>query len=176
MQNSALIETREMSALSMATEGKVVEIQADETPNSKDEKEVDKGILTAMLTARKAVFIFFVSAYFRLVDLAFGLYNRLFVEPRCHAPFPMRTHPEDEIYFLSASEAARFIREGRLTSKELVEAYVSRVRAVNEVLNAVVYDCAMVEAMEQVAILKVPKCNEVTICALLGPHHRCLSS
>jgi hypothetical protein len=100
------------------------------------------------------MFTLLFRVYFRLVDFAYSFYNRLFNTARRHVTFPVRSRPADEIYFLSATEAARRIREGRLMSKELVEAYVNRVRVVNSELNAVVYDCGT-ECLKQVS--GVPK-------------------
>lgn len=112
--------------------------------------------LTPILTDRMpcfvhAIFIYLVHAYFHLVSLIFGFYNQLLNSsgPPCSVSFPNHACPEDAIYFLSATEAAKRIREGRLTSMELVTAYVNRIRSVNEQLNAVVHDCGG-EALGQV--------------------------
>lgn len=89
--------------------------------------------------------------YFRLVDIGFALYHRLFVPTPTpqHVSFPVRGRAEDEIYFLSATEAARAIREGRLTSSELVGAYLDRLQAVDGLVKAVVFELGE-EALAQV--------------------------
>src|SRR5215471_17111569 len=49
------------------------------------------------------------------------------------------SHQEDTVVIrLSASEIARRIAEGRLSSQEVVEAHIRRIEAVNPRLNAVV--------------------------------------
>lgn len=103
----------------------------------------------AMGLLRSALFTFLIHAYFYLVNIGFSLYVRLFIGPKKHVPFPVRTCPEEEIYFLSAVETARRIRGGQLASQQLVQAYVNRVRLVNPELNAVVFDL-FEEALEQV--------------------------
>ncbi|KAI1710244.1 amidase domain-containing protein [Ditylenchus destructor] len=47
---------------------------------------------------------------------------------------------EDPLLFISATEAARRIREGETTSSQLVNAYIERIGRVNGIINAVVQD------------------------------------
>lgn len=98
----------------------------------------------------RTVFTLLHYLYFHLVSAGFALRN--FFIPKRHAPFPVRGRAEDEIYFLSATEAARAIREGRLTSTELVEAYLDRVRTVEGLVKAVVFELGE-EALVQVSPL-----------------------
>lgn len=88
--------------------------------------------------------------YFCLVNIGFALRNCFYSKK--YVRFPMRSRAEDEIYFLSATEAARAIRENRLTSTELVGAYLNRVRAVDRLVKAVVFELGK-EAMAQVGCL-----------------------
>ena len=44
----------------------------------------------------------------------------------------------DEIYFLSACELARLIRMRELSAREVTEAHLARIEAVNSQVNAVV--------------------------------------
>src|ERR671929_2249997 len=57
----------------------------------------------------------------------------------------------DEIIYASASELARAIREGKVSSSEVVEAHLARIEEVNPKLNAVVHltaDVARARARE----------------------------
>lgn len=57
----------------------------------------------------------------------------------------------DDVTALSASEQARLIRNGELSSLEVVDAHIDRIEAVNPALNAVVvqrYEAARAEARE----------------------------
>jgi fatty acid amide hydrolase 2 len=66
----------------------------------------------------------------------------------------VQNHPDpamlmDEILLLSATELARRIREGELSSREAVQAHIGRIQQVNGQLNAVVQDrfeAALVES------------------------------
>lgn len=54
----------------------------------------------------------------------------------------------DELVLQSAVSLAKKIREGKVTSEEVVRAYADRIRAVNPVVNAVV-DSRLDEAVEE---------------------------
>ena len=82
--------------------------------------------------------------YFRAMNGLFWL---------CNAFFPRRIilPPENELLLIPAKEAARLIRLGKLSSAELVKAYITRVREVNPLINAMVkenFEQALKKAQE----------------------------
>jgi amidase len=64
-------------------------------------------------------------------------------------PIPLSTDATEEPIFMSATKLAELIRKKKISSEELVKAYVDRIEHVNYRLNAVVMECfdrAMKEA------------------------------
>ncbi|MEK6482423.1 amidase [Catalinimonas sp. 4WD22] len=57
-----------------------------------------------------------------------------------HSPF-LEKKADDELVFKSVAELAEMIRNRKLSSLELVDAYIDRIEKVNYRLNAVVMDC-----------------------------------
>ena len=55
--------------------------------------------------------------------------------------FAKSTDTTDELIYMSATKLAGMIREKKVSSSELVEAYIARQLAVNDKLNAVVMNC-----------------------------------
>src|SRR5690606_958328 len=51
------------------------------------------------------------------------------------------TDLEEDMIFMSATKLAELIRRKKLSSEELVKAYIERIEAVNYRLNAVVMEC-----------------------------------
>ncbi|XP_061710619.1 fatty-acid amide hydrolase 2-A-like [Cydia pomonella] len=63
----------------------------------------------------------------------------------------LRVPPPKPLHLRSATDLARAVRDGEMTSEELVAAFIERVKEVNPILNAVVderYASALVEAKE----------------------------
>lgn len=82
--------------------------------------------------------------YFCLVNLSFGALN-------CWKPKRIVEVPNEEaepLLYVSATEAASRIREGKLTSKRLIQTYIDRIKQVEPVLNAIVHSCYE-EALDQ---------------------------
>uniref|UniRef100_A0AC35UBP9 Amidase domain-containing protein n=1 Tax=Rhabditophanes sp. KR3021 TaxID=114890 RepID=A0AC35UBP9_9BILA len=70
--------------------------------------------------------------YFQFINVAFWIYNHF-------KKFENVTKPADNtLLLISATQAAAEIREKRLSSSELVEAYIERIASVNPIINAVV--------------------------------------
>ncbi|KAI6183878.1 hypothetical protein M3Y97_00536000 [Aphelenchoides bicaudatus] len=97
--------------------------------------------------------VFAVHLYYKIVKCAYFLIN-LFV-PRNVVPLPA---PEDEhLIFCSATDLAEKIRQGEVSATDLLETYVRRAEAVNEIVNAIVeknYDDARRAAKEVDEYLK----------------------
>ncbi|KAI3420078.1 hypothetical protein GPALN_003410 [Globodera pallida] len=86
---------------------------------------------------------FLADCYFALVGVVFGLINAF--KPVQHVSW----HNASELLFIPAHKAAEMIREGNLTSTDLVSAYISRLKEVNPLLNAFAhqnFDGALMEA------------------------------
>uniref|UniRef100_A0A914HLM5 Amidase domain-containing protein n=1 Tax=Globodera rostochiensis TaxID=31243 RepID=A0A914HLM5_GLORO len=86
---------------------------------------------------------FLADCYFALVGVIFGLINAF--KPVQHVSW----HNASELLFIPAHKAAEMIREGNLTSTDLVSAYISRLKEVNPLLNAFAhqnFDGALKEA------------------------------
>uniref|UniRef100_A0A914PVX0 Uncharacterized protein n=1 Tax=Panagrolaimus davidi TaxID=227884 RepID=A0A914PVX0_9BILA len=83
-----------------------------------------------------------------LSPIFFGFINFLF---ECYYFFQSRQivpSPEDELLLLSVTDAAELIRQRKLTSTKLISAYISRIKLVNPIINAVVED-NFVEAIKE---------------------------
>uniref|UniRef100_A0A915DDB6 Amidase domain-containing protein n=1 Tax=Ditylenchus dipsaci TaxID=166011 RepID=A0A915DDB6_9BILA len=94
----------------------------------------------------------FFRLYFPLFNFFYKIYQHILAGPRLHATFPVPSCAQDHIYFISATEAAGKIRDKQLTSRQLIEAYVTRMRLMNKVLNALVFDCGE-EALVQASLV-----------------------
>ncbi|KAL3125172.1 hypothetical protein niasHT_008522 [Heterodera trifolii] len=80
-----------------------------------------------------AVLRFLVNCYYMLVDAIFELINWF---------EPMQTvgwQNASQLLFIPAHQAAAMIREGNLTSVELITAYVDRLKEVNPMINAIAH-------------------------------------
>ncbi|KAJ1965350.1 Fatty-acid amide hydrolase 2 [Dipsacomyces acuminosporus] len=91
----------------------------------------------------------------RLVYLYISLYNKvpekLAAARRLAASEETSLDRYDPTLLLSATELARQIREGKLTSEAIVTAYIKRIRSVNPLINAMVadrFDEAIAEARD----------------------------
>ncbi|GMR54368.1 hypothetical protein PMAYCL1PPCAC_24563, partial [Pristionchus mayeri] len=72
--------------------------------------------------------------YFLVVNSAFSIYHALFTRRVCVPP------PADDLLQISASQAARMIRDKEISSLELISVYIRRIEEVNGFINAVVQD------------------------------------
>uniref|UniRef100_A0A1I7Y6Z9 Amidase domain-containing protein n=1 Tax=Steinernema glaseri TaxID=37863 RepID=A0A1I7Y6Z9_9BILA len=70
--------------------------------------------------------------YFNVVHVVFTVIN--YIYPRRIVP-----RPTNRILLLSATKLAEKIRNGELTSFEVINAYIARVEEVNPIINAMVY-------------------------------------
>ncbi|GMT29190.1 hypothetical protein PFISCL1PPCAC_20487 [Pristionchus fissidentatus] len=80
--------------------------------------------------------------YFCSVNALFTIYHTLFTTRVAVPP------PSDDLLQISASQAARMIRDNEISSLDLVEAYIRRIGEVNPIINAVVQE-NFVEAREK---------------------------
>ncbi|KAI3420034.1 hypothetical protein GPALN_003368 [Globodera pallida] len=86
---------------------------------------------------------FLADCYFTLLDAVFSLINAF--EPIEHVGWQNAS----ELLFIPGNKAAELIRKDKLTSTDLVSAYISRLKEVNPLLNAIAhtnYDAALKEA------------------------------
>uniref|UniRef100_A0AC35FLQ9 Amidase domain-containing protein n=1 Tax=Panagrolaimus sp. PS1159 TaxID=55785 RepID=A0AC35FLQ9_9BILA len=83
----------------------------------------------------------FSPIFFGFINFLFEFYY--FFQSRQIVP-----SPEDELLLLSVTDAAELIRQRKLTSTKLILAYISRIKLVNPIINAVVED-NFVEAIKE---------------------------
>ncbi|VDM95254.1 unnamed protein product [Thelazia callipaeda] len=98
----------------------------------------------SMMVAFRRLLFIISRLYFPIVSCFFTFVN-YFCTKRCvHAP-------EDKLLLISATEAAKMIRNREITSVDLIKAYVKRINEVNDIINAVVqmnFEDALVKAQE----------------------------
>ncbi|KAF8368724.1 hypothetical protein PRIPAC_86553 [Pristionchus pacificus] len=78
------------------------------------------------------MFFLFSRLYFATVNGLFTLYHAVMTTRVCVPP------PTDDLLQISASQAARMIRDKEISSLELVSAYIRRIEEINHLINAVV--------------------------------------
>ena len=77
-----------------------------------------------------------------------------------------KRNPEDEILTLSAREQARLVKDGRVSSRELISAHLEQIAAINPVLHAAV-EVQAERALEDAAAAD----DELAAGSLRGPLH-----
>ncbi|KAE9548648.1 hypothetical protein FO519_008139 [Halicephalobus sp. NKZ332] len=89
-----------------------------------------------MTEFKRLVFFFlriFSHIYFRIVGVIFVLINYLHKKESVEKA-------EDNLLLISATDAAEMIRTREITSADLIETYINRIKVVNPLINAIVTD------------------------------------